>query len=66
LGYSAVALSAVAFYLDWTLGFEKTKTLTAALVVAYFTLNGALTYWIWGVEKGRVFEGELNGVWVCT
>ena len=26
----------------------------------YFTLNGALTAWIWGVERGTVFRGEID------
>ena len=26
----------------------------------YFTLNGILTVWIWGVEKGTVFRGEID------
>ena len=26
----------------------------------YFTLNGVLTVWIWGVEKGMVFRGEIE------
>ena len=26
----------------------------------YFTLNGILTVWIWGLEKGTVFRGEID------
>ena len=61
LGYTAVIVSAITFYLDWTQGFEATKTLTTAAVIIYFALNGAFTYWIWGVEKGVVFTGSWKG-----
>lgn len=27
-------------------------------MIAYFSLNAALTYWIWGVEAGAVFAGR--------
>jgi len=57
LGYSAFALCAACFYWDYTLGFEATKTYTAAAVALYTLLNGALTAWIWGVEKGVVYVG---------
>lgn len=58
LGYSAVVIAAITFGLDYKLGWDKTKDLTLYAVVAYFILNGALTYWIWGVEKGKIFTGE--------
>ncbi|MCJ1465664.1 hypothetical protein MMC07_004283 [Pseudocyphellaria aurata] len=58
LGYSAVVIAAITFGLDYKLGWDKTKDLTLWAVVAYFVLNGALTYWIWGVEKGKIFAGE--------
>ncbi|KAI9702070.1 MAG: hypothetical protein M1836_001414 [Candelina mexicana] len=61
LGYTTVAIAAATFYFDYTLGFEKTKSWTLIAVIAYFLLNGVLTYWIWGVEKGKIFVGELNG-----
>ncbi|KAI9722585.1 MAG: hypothetical protein M1812_001516 [Candelaria pacifica] len=61
LGYTTVAIAAATFYFDYTLGFEKTKGWTLIAVIAYFLLNGVLTYWIWGVEKGKIFVGELNG-----
>jgi len=60
LGYAAVVVAAVTFYFDYKLGWDKTKSWTLWAVVAYFILNGALTYWIWGVEKGKVFNGELG------
>ncbi|KAL8972370.1 MAG: hypothetical protein Q9183_000596 [Haloplaca sp. 2 TL-2023] len=61
LGYSAVVIAGVTFYADHKLGWDATKYWTFWAVLAYFTLNGALTYWVWGVEKGKVFEGQLNG-----
>lgn len=60
LGYSAVAIAGIAFWADHKLGWDATKHWTLLAVVAYFILNGALTYWIWGVEKGKVFTGEIN------
>ena len=45
-------------------------------MLAYFTLNSALTFWIWSVEKGIVYTGERDGTtvrklcshwgWVCA
>lgn len=58
LGYTAVVIAAITFGLDYKLGWDKTKDLTLWAVVIYFILNGALTYWIWGVEKGKIFTGE--------
>ncbi|KAL8791070.1 MAG: hypothetical protein Q9213_000277 [Squamulea squamosa] len=60
-GYSAVIIAAATFYADYKLGWDATKYWTFWAVVAYFILNGALTYWIWGVEKGKIFTGENNG-----
>ena len=53
----AFAISAATFYWDYKLGFESTKYYTAAAVAVYACLNGALTFWIWGVEKGKVYVG---------
>lgn len=61
LGYSAVAIAGVTFYADYKLGWDATKFWTLWAVIAYFILNGALTYWIWGVEKGTIFMGQFNG-----
>jgi len=61
LGYTAVLIAAITFYADYKLGWDKTKDATFWAVLIYFTLNGALTFWIWGVEKGKVFTGEING-----
>ncbi|KAK4460806.1 putative signal peptidase complex subunit SPC2 [Cladorrhinum samala] len=57
LGYSAFLLSAACFLWDYKLGFESTKYLTAAAVAVYTILNSALTFWIFYVEKGTVYEG---------
>lgn len=61
LGYTAVLISAATFVADYKLGWEATKTWTAVAVAAYALLNAALTYWMWFVEKGVVFEGEKGG-----
>ncbi|KAL8766707.1 MAG: hypothetical protein Q9209_006576 [Squamulea sp. 1 TL-2023] len=60
LGYSAVIIAGATFYADYKLGWDATKHWTLWAVIAYFILNGALTYWIWGVEKGKIFTGEIN------
>ena len=65
LGYTAVAIAGAAFYMDYTMGWEKTKYATLWAVLVYFVLNSVLTYWIWGVEKGQIFIGELDNVKVC-
>ena len=65
LGYSAVVIAAVTFYLDYTLGWDETKEYTFWAVIAYFILNGALTLWIWFAEKGKIFNGSLGGADVC-
>ena len=65
LGYSAVIIAAVTFYFDYTLGWDKTKDLTLWAVVAYFTLNGAFTLWVWLAEKGKIFIGSFGGTTVC-
>ena len=56
-----MAISGVIFYLDYTQGWDATKELTLYAVVAYFLLNSALTYWIWGVEAGCIFAGSKDG-----
>ncbi|KAH7354809.1 microsomal signal peptidase 25 kDa subunit-domain-containing protein [Rhexocercosporidium sp. MPI-PUGE-AT-0058] len=57
LGYSAFAICAATFYWDYKLGFDNTKYYTAVAVLLYTLLNGILTFWIWGVEKGTVYIG---------
>ena len=57
LGYLAFAICAACFYWDYKLGFEDTKVYTAIAVAAYTAINGFLTFWIWGVEKGTVYVG---------
>jgi len=61
LGYTSVLIAAVTFAADYKLGWEATKWWTAAAVVAYGGLNAGLTYWMWAVEKGVVFEGSRQG-----
>ncbi|KAI4268534.1 MAG: hypothetical protein L6R35_006750, partial [Caloplaca aegaea] len=60
LGYAAVAISGVTFYTDYKLGWDATKSWTLWAVIAYFIINGALTYWTWGIEKGKIFTGQTN------
>ncbi|TPX08784.1 uncharacterized protein E0L32_009724 [Thyridium curvatum] len=57
LGYAAFAVAAACFLWDYKLGFESTKHYTAAAVAVYTLLNGALTLWIWHVERGVVYVG---------
>jgi hypothetical protein len=57
LGYSAFGLAAACFGWDYKFGFESTKYLTAAAVALYTLLNGALTLWIFYVERGTVYVG---------
>ena len=64
LGYVAVAIAGITFYFDHKLGWDATKEYTFHAVIAYFILNGALTVWIWAIEKGKVFSGEKNGTLV--
>jgi hypothetical protein len=59
LGYSAIAIAGFTFYADRTLGWEATSSpWIIAAVVAYFTLNSILTFWLWAVEAGEVFAGK--------
>jgi len=63
LGFAACTIAGVTFYYDYTVSnFEKTKEFTLYAVIAYFVLNAILTWWVWGVEGGKVFVGERNGV----
>ncbi|KEF63320.1 uncharacterized protein A1O9_01297 [Exophiala aquamarina CBS 119918] len=61
LGYSAVIIAGVLFYADYKLGWDDTKAYTAPACLAYFILNGILTYWIWAVEAGTIFVGVREG-----
>ena len=54
-------MAGACFLWDYKLGFENTKYYTAAAVATYMILNGALTFWIWGVEKGIVYVGTSPG-----
>jgi signal peptidase complex subunit 2 len=60
LGYTAIVIAAAVFYLDYKLGWDKTKDLTFWAVIVYFALNSALTLWIWGVEKGKIYTGSRD------
>lgn len=57
LGYTAFAICAATFYWDFKFGFDNTKLYTAVAVALYTILNGALTFWIFYVEKGTVYVG---------
>ncbi|KAF6839870.1 signal peptidase complex [Colletotrichum plurivorum] len=57
LGWSAFLIAAACFGWDYQFGFQSTKYYTAAAVVLYSILNGALTLWIWLKEAGTVYEG---------
>jgi len=57
LGYTAFAICAATFAWDYKLGFESTKLYTTIAVVLYSIINGFLTFWIWGVEKGAIYIG---------
>ncbi|KIX01345.1 uncharacterized protein Z518_09070 [Rhinocladiella mackenziei CBS 650.93] len=61
LGYTAVIIAGGLFYADYKLGWDATKAYTAPACVAYFILNGALTFWTWAVEGGTIFVGIREG-----
>lgn len=61
MGYSAVIIAGVLFYADYKLGWDDTKAYTAPACLAYFILNGILTYWIWAIEAGTIFVGVREG-----
>ncbi|PYI03877.1 signal peptidase complex component [Aspergillus sclerotiicarbonarius CBS 121057] len=59
LGYAAVAIAGFSFYAERKLQWESTHSpWIIAAVLAYFTLNSLLTYWVWAVEAGEVFRGK--------
>lgn len=68
LGYTAVAIAGVTFYLDRQLGWEATEAVWVKWAVGvYFLLNTLLQYWIWAVEAGEVFRGvRRDGNAVCV
>jgi hypothetical protein len=61
LGYTAVIIAGVLFYLDTKHGWDATKPYTLPACAAYFLLNGALTAYVYFVEWGCVFEGRRSG-----
>jgi len=59
LGYSAVVIAGATFYVDRMLGWDATRAPWVIIAVAsYFILNSFLTYWIWAVEAGEIFQGR--------
>ncbi|OOF96387.1 hypothetical protein ASPCADRAFT_167137 [Aspergillus carbonarius ITEM 5010] len=59
LGYAAVAIAGFSFYAERKLQWESTHSpWIIAAVLTYFTLNSILTYWVWAVEAGEVFQGK--------
>lgn len=61
LGYSAFAVAALCFLWDYKLGWDSTKHFTAAAVVLYMILNGALTLWMSQKEKNVIYQGTAPG-----
>jgi len=62
IGFSACAIAAGAFYYDFQVGFEASKTVMLYAVISYYVLNTLLTFWILWVETGAVYIGERNGL----
>ncbi|KAK2741908.1 hypothetical protein FQN57_005467 [Myotisia sp. PD_48] len=60
LGYSAVSIAGVSFYIDYMKGWEATQPWIKYAVIAYFTLNVIFTIWTWFVEGGQIFEGTTS------
>ncbi|EPS38596.1 hypothetical protein H072_7709 [Dactylellina haptotyla CBS 200.50] len=58
LSTAACILAGGTFYLDYTQGFEKTKTFTLYACVAYFTINTALTAWMYLFEGSTIYVGS--------
>ncbi|RMZ79427.1 hypothetical protein DV738_g3310, partial [Chaetothyriales sp. CBS 135597] len=47
LGYTSLAIAGALFYVDWKLGgWEVTRPYTLPACLAYFALNGALSFWL--------------------
>ena len=44
------------------MGWATTKTPTLYAVIIYFILNSALTIWIWGIEKGKIYVGSKDKI----
>ncbi|KAK6540973.1 hypothetical protein TWF694_008354 [Orbilia ellipsospora] len=58
LSTAACAVAGVTFYLDYTQGFEKTKLFTFYACIAYFTINTALTAWLYLFEASTIYVGN--------
>lgn len=61
LGYTAVLIAGLLFYADYRLGWDATKPYTLPACIVYFILNGALTGYIFFIERGTVFVGTRAG-----
>ena len=59
LSLVASLLAASVGICDWLYDFSATKTYTLAAVLVYFALNGAITYWVLKVERGRIWIGTV-------
>ncbi|EWC45986.1 hypothetical protein DRE_04779 [Drechslerella stenobrocha 248] len=57
LSTTACVVAGVTFYLDYTRGFEPTKSFTFYACIGYFALNVILTGWLYLVEGSTVYIG---------
>ncbi|KAF3909149.1 hypothetical protein ABW21_db0208072 [Orbilia brochopaga] len=60
LGISTAAciIAGTTFYLDYTRGFEPTKSFTFYACIIYFALNAALTAWLYLFEGATIYVGK--------
>ncbi|KAF3938441.1 hypothetical protein ABW19_dt0202598 [Dactylella cylindrospora] len=58
LSLLACLTAAATFYLDYTLGFDKTKSFTLYACIAYFLINTVLTIWLYFVESSTIYVGS--------
>lgn len=74
MGYSAVSVAAIIFYLDYIkkVDFHDIKLITTVAVIVYFFLNGVLQLWLWLGDNGEVFlgargeEGHEQRLRICS
>ncbi|KAJ6257680.1 hypothetical protein Dda_7468 [Drechslerella dactyloides] len=57
LSTAACVVAATTFYLDYTQGFEPTKSFTFYACIVYFTLNALLTGWLYLFEGSTIYVG---------
>jgi len=62
IGYTAVVIAAVTFFLDYKYGWDATKLFTLCAVALYFALNGLMTYWILVIERRTIFVGRRGDI----